>query len=211
LQLSGPEDRIFSGFKSNTRRNINKAVKEGVRVELGHALESVKAYYRLHCITRRDHGLPPQPFFFFKKIYDHVIGAGSGFTVLAFLKDVCIAGAVYLHFGKTAIYKFGASNKKYQYLRPNNLVMWEAIRESVKRGFQSFSFGKTEMDNEGLLQFKRSWNPKEEFAGYHKFDLKTGTFRGKSIGVKGFYNRIFDITPIPILRVMGAAMYRHLG
>jgi hypothetical protein len=211
LEPSGSEEQIFSGFKSNTRRNINKAVKEGVSVEVGGTLETVKSYYRLHCITRRDHGLPPQPFSFFKKIYEHVIAAGNGFTVLAFLKDFCVAGAVYLHFGKAAVYKFGASNKKFQHLRPNNLVMWEAIRECVKRGFRSFSFGRTEPDNEGLLQFKRGWNPEEEQVSYYKYDLKKNSFQTESIGVKGFYNQIFNITPIPVLRLVGTAMYKHLG
>ncbi|MEJ2726494.1 MAG: peptidoglycan bridge formation glycyltransferase FemA/FemB family protein [Deltaproteobacteria bacterium] len=53
LQLGDPEEQIFSGFKSNTRRNINKAIKEGVRVKIGNSLESVELYYRLHCRTRR--------------------------------------------------------------------------------------------------------------------------------------------------------------
>ena len=211
LQLSGPEDQIFSRFKSNTRRNINKAVKEGVRVEIGDTLGSVKSYYRLHCITRRDHGLPPQPFAFFKKIHENVIAAGNGFNVLAFLKNLCVAGAVYLDFGKTAIYKFGASNKKYQHLRPNNLVMWEAIRECVKRGFRTLSFGRTETDNEGLLQFKRGWNPEEELVNYYKYDLNKNSFLDESMGVKGFYNRIFGMTPIPVLRFVGSAIYKHLG
>ena len=52
LQLNASEERVFSGFRSNTRRNINKASKQGVKVEKGESLEFVKAYYRLHCVTR---------------------------------------------------------------------------------------------------------------------------------------------------------------
>jgi hypothetical protein len=211
LQLTGSEKEIFSRFKSNTRRNINKAVKEGVRVETGDSLEFVKAYYRLHCVTRRDHGLPPQPFSFFKKIFEHVIAAGKGFVALGFIGHKCIAGAIYFGFGKKAMYKFGASDKHYQNSRPNNLIMWEAIRECARRGFQEFSFGRTETDNEGLLQFKRGWGTREELASYYKFDLAKNSFVAENLGVKGSYNHIFGIAPIPVLRFMGAAMYRHFG
>jgi len=211
LDLSVPEERFFSNLKSNTKRNINKAIKERVTVELGETLESVAGYYRLHCLTRRGHGLPPQPFSFFRKIFEHIISKGGGFTALAFLDGVCLAGAVYLHLGKAAVFKFGASNKKYQHLRPNNLVMWEAIRECVKRGFRSFSLGRTEMANEGLLQFKRGWNPEEEQVSYYKYDLNKNSFQTESIGVKGFYNQIFNVTPVPVLRLVGSAIYKHLG
>jgi len=30
-------------------------------------------YYRLHCLTRKRHGLPPQPTGFFQKIQEHII------------------------------------------------------------------------------------------------------------------------------------------
>jgi hypothetical protein len=211
LELDGGEEKIFSKFKSNTRRNINKAIKAGVRVEIDDSPEAMAAYYRLHCGTRKDHGLPPQPFSFFKKVFEHMVRGGYGFVVLAYLKDTCIAGAVYFHFGKTAVYKFGASNKQHQHLRPNNLVMWEAIRECVKRSVEGFSFGRTETDNEGLLQFKRSWNPQENPVHYYKYDLKRSSFQTGAVSVKGFHNRIFEMTPIPVLRLLGSAIYKHLG
>jgi hypothetical protein len=211
LQLGKSEDQVFSGFKSNTRRNIKKALKKGVRVEIGELQKSVESYYKLHCCTRRDHGLPPQPFSFFRKIYDQVIAAGYGFTVLGFVENLCIAGAVYLHFGESAIFKFGASNRKYRHLRPNNLVMWEAIRECLRRGFTTFSFGRTETDNKGLLQFKRGWNPEERQVNYYQYDLNKNSFRTESMSFKGFHSRIFSRMPIPVLRFLGSTLYKHFG
>jgi len=98
-----------------------------------------------------------------------------------------------------------------QELRPNNMVMWEAIKWCRGRGFESFSFGRTEPENEGLLQFKRGWGAEERLVRYFKYDLKKNSFKTGSIGVKGLYNRIFYVTPIPVLRFVGAAMYKHIG
>ena len=211
LKAAETEEQVFSGFKSSTRRNINKAIKEGVRVEIQDSLKSVDSYYRLHCSTRRGQGLPPQPFSFFKKIWEHVIHPGHGFTALAFLDDLCVAGAVYFYFGKKAVFKFGASDRKYQQVRPNNLVMWEAIRECLRRGCRRFSFGRTEPDNEGLLQFKMGWGTEEEQVHYYRYDLGKNAFQTRSMGVKGFHNRIFERMPVPVLRLLGSTLYKHLG
>jgi len=72
----------------------------------------MKDFYHLNTMTRREHGLPPQP------------------------------------------YKF------FQHLRANNLVMWEAIKWSCEKKFQSLSFGRTEPENKGLMQFKAGWGVK---------------------------------------------------
>lgn len=211
IDLADGQEKVFAKFKSNIRRNINKAMREKVRLDIDDSPESIAQYYRLHCGTRKDHGLPPQPFSFFKKIFEHVIRGGRGFTVLAYLEDACIAGAIFFCFGNNAVYKFGASDKRHQHLRPNNLVMWEAIRECMRRGVQSLSLGRTETGNEGLLQFKRGWSPKEEKVHYHKYDLNKDKFQSGFMSVKGFHNRIFELTPIPVLRFLGSAIYRHLG
>ena len=79
LDLTHTEQEIFSTFRSSTKRNIKKAIKEGIQVKILNNLDSVKSFYRLNCMTRKDHGLPPQPFYFFKRIYDHIISIKKGF------------------------------------------------------------------------------------------------------------------------------------
>lgn len=64
LDLSRGEENIFSRLRDSTKRNIRKALKEGVKTAFCNSMEAVKEFYRLNCITRKSHGLPPQPFFF---------------------------------------------------------------------------------------------------------------------------------------------------
>jgi lipid II:glycine glycyltransferase (peptidoglycan interpeptide bridge formation enzyme) len=104
-------------------------------VTFDNSWQSVETFYRLNSITRKHHGIPPQPKKFFKKIFEYIISARKGFVVLALQQGKPIAGAVYFLFGSEAIYKYGASDKEYQPLRPNNLVMWEAIKENRDRLF----------------------------------------------------------------------------
>ncbi len=211
LDLSRGESQVFSDFRDSTRRNIKKATKEGVEVKIEHSLESVKEFYRLNGMTRREHGLPPQPFSFFKKIYDYIISKNLGMVVLASLGQKNVAGGIYFHFGGKAIYKYGASDKTFQNLRANNLVMWEAIKWYSQAGYKGLCFGRTEPENQGLIQFKSGWGTTEQPIHYFRYDLKKGSFVSDSSKVTGFHNKIFRNTPVPILNKIGSLLYKHVG
>ncbi len=210
LDLTQNEQELLSSFRSSTKRNINKAVKEGVVVDICNSLESIKEFYRLNCITRKQHGLPPQPYPFFENIYEHIISQKKGFVVLASFKQRAISGAVYFHFGNKAIYKYGASDRRYQHLRANNSVMWESIKWFGKNGFKGFSFGRTEPENSGLLQFKRGWGTDEKAIGYYKYDLQNAAFIKDRSRAKTSYT-LFKNMPSPLLNLVGTLLYRHVG
>ena len=210
LDLTHDEQEVLSKFRGSTKRNIKKAIKEDVQAEVCYSLEALREFFRLNCMTRKDHGLPPQPYLFFKKIHEHIISKKKGFVLLASHNGRNIAGAVYFHFGGKAIYKYGASDRKYQHLRGNNLVMWEAIRWFLQNGFKEFSFGRTEPENAGLLQFKRGWGTEEKTIGYHKYDLTNAAYVKDRSKAKTSYV-LFKKMPSPLLNLAGTLLYRHVG
>ena len=211
IDFDSDEERLFSGFDSTTKRNIRKATKENVKVYQSQSLESVNLFYKLNSLTRQRHGLPPQPYSFFRNLYNIVIKDNLGTVFLAEYSDKVIAGAVYLHIGKKALYKYGASDMKYQNLRANNLVMWEAIKWYNSRGFTEFSFGKTEPDNEGLRRFKKGWSVRELESRTYKFDLQENRFLKFSTQTSGFHNKIFNKLPLSVLEAFGSLAYRHFA
>jgi len=211
LELCENTEKIFASLRSNTKRNIKKAIREGVTVKFSNSINATKEYYRLHSATRKKHGLPPQPFQFFKKIYNHVIAKDQGVVVLGYEHEKCIAGAIFFHFGSKAVYKFGASDMKYQQLRANNLIMWEAIKWYAEHGYDNFCFGKTEPENDGLRQFKQGWGTTEQVIKYFKYDLTNDMFIKTKEKLSGFHNKIFGKMPMSLLKLSGRLMYRHLG
>jgi len=211
LETSNGEEAIFSSFRDSTKRNIKKAINEGVKVEILRSLESIRNFYDLNCITRKDHGLPPQPYRFFEKIYEHVLSKDRGFVVLSSYGDRYIAGAVYFHFGGVAIYKYGASDKNYQHVRANNLVMWEAVKWLTHNKFQRLSLGRTEPENKGLKRFKDGWGTDERIIRYYKYDMASDAFVDKPLQLTGFAKKIFSKLPQFLLRPTGSILYRHIG
>jgi hypothetical protein len=215
LDLSRGAQALQKGLRDSSRRNIKKAEKSEVKVEIGQSADAMRAFYRLNCMTRQRHGLPPQPLSFFKKFFQYIINPGLGSIVLARLDDKFIAGAVYVHTrgnGGDVLYKYGASDKTHQHLRANNLVMWKAIEWYAGHGFDSMLMGRTDLDHEGLRQFKMGWNTEEYRIDYHRYDLRSAAFtNGSTAGGNKFETAVLRHTPLPILRAMGRVVYRHFG
>jgi hypothetical protein len=211
LELAAGADKIFSNLRDSTKRNIKKAEKENVKIEITNSREALNEFYRLNSLTRRDHGLPPQPYHFFKNIYDQIIAKHSGFISLATYANVAISGNVYFLFGEKVIYKYGASDRAYQHLRANNLVMWQAIKWCCENGYKNLCFGRTETDNDGLRQFKSGWGTKEHIIKYYKYDFRKDSFVKDPPKISDFQHKVFNKLPIPVLNALGKLLYRHMG
>lgn len=211
LDLNKGEQSIRSSLRSSTWRNIKKAQSSGVQVSLETTIDALREFYRLNCLTRRSHGLPPQPEVFFNKLHEHIISKDMGVIASASYKGKVISSGVYLRFSDCAIYKYGASDRRYQHLRSNNLVMWEAIRWAIGKGCQTLCMGRTEPDHKGLLQFKRGWGTEEEILRYYKYDLRVNRFVQQKSRTSGLHNAVFRAMPSPILRLAGQLLYPHIA
>jgi hypothetical protein len=211
LDLAEGPQRLFAGLRDSNRRNIKRAEKEKIAVAVSTSPEAVQAFCRLNAVTRREHGLPPQPRRFFQCVYDHILTQGMGFIVLASFRGKAIAANIYFTFGDQIIYKYGASDKAWQHLRANNLIMWEAIKWSCDHGYRTLCFGRTEPGNEGLRQFKAGWGAREHLIKYYRYDVQRDAFIKTPTLVKPSYQKIFSKLPIPVLNLLGRILYRHMG
>jgi lipid II:glycine glycyltransferase (peptidoglycan interpeptide bridge formation enzyme) len=147
---------------------------------------------------------------FFLNIYEHIIKAGLGFVVLAQRRSRPIAAAVFFRFANNALYKYGASDKKFQELRANNLVMWQGIQFLARNGAEKLHFGRTECENDGLRRFKLSWGTKEEIIDYFRVDPSGRKCLVAAPSGSGFHKKIFARLPLALNRLAGAMIYPHL-
>ena len=209
LKISNPKE-LPSKLHQNTLRNLKKAETSGVNLEVLDSFEGMREYYRLHCLTRKRQSVPPQPFYFFRNIHKHICSKGKGRVILARYREKAIAGAVFFHFARKAMYKYGASDRNFSRLGAGAAVMWEAINRYAHEGYDSFCFGRTDLDNEGLRRFKRGFGAEEYFLAYRRFDLLKNAFveggQKSRLPLCGFMGRL----PLPGLKAVGLA-YRHFG
>src|SRR5580658_7462523 len=207
IDLGVGREKLFEGLAGSVRTGVRKAEKTGVKIDFDAGQEAMRTFFTLHCGTRRRHGLPPQPWRFFLNIQRHLLSLGRGFIATALLGRQPLAAAVFLLDGRQALYKFGASDYAAQEARPNNMVMWAAMRHCAERGLATLNLGRTSLSNAGLRRFKLGMGAKEEEIRYMKYEFSTQKFIRDVDRVEGWHNRVFARLPLPALRLAGAVLY----
>jgi len=209
LALDPDVEQVTRRFaKSQVKRGIAKAIREGVTIERHESDAALRRFYAMHLATRRHQGVPTQPKRFilrFAKLFDQ----GLGFVLLARREGRDIAGAVFLATGTTLTYKYGASRRSDLAVRPNNLLFMEAIRWGCGHGMRTLDFGRTDIDHEGLLAFKRSWGAAESPLAY--------TYLGRpapgaepGAGQRAI-SSVIRHSPPSVGRLVGEVLYRELA
>jgi CelD/BcsL family acetyltransferase involved in cellulose biosynthesis len=207
LSLDTDPEAVLARFHAKIRRDLTKASSGPLVVRRAHdESELTRAFYGLHLRTRRRQGVPVQPRRFFEALWRRVMEPGLGFVLLAYDGTRPVAGAVFLAWNRTVTHKFGASDPEALNLRPNHLLLWEAIRWACERGYHAFDFGRTDPGNDGLHRFKSRWGGKEESLVYsvEGRPARSGFARQSSIAAA-----VIRKSPLWVCRLAGTALYRY--
>lgn len=207
LDVDAETAMLLSRVGSSHRRNIKAATRNGVTVRVGTAEEDLtETFYALQVETRHRQGTPVQPRRYFRMLWERVLAPGLGRLLLAEHDGTPVAGMVLLASPSTVIYKYGASSFDAWPLRPNDLLVWNAIEWAARSGRQRFDFGRTACTNEGLARFKRGWGAEETPLRYSV--LGDGEVPGAG-EVSGVLRSVIRRSPSSIARVTGELFYRY--
>lgn len=209
INLAPGGDALFAGLEGSTRRAVRKAQASGVVVEFLEGPTAAAEYYRLHCLTRKRHGQPPQPWRFFASLGRNVLTGNRGFVAVARFENRIVAAAMFLVFGTSAAYKFAASDDRFQHCRAGNLVLWEGIRRLVAQGCRSLDLGRTSFDNEGLRRFKLGWGAEERPLYSYRLRIPDRTVIPMRDAAHAWHTGILRQFPVPILRLAGELIYPY--
>jgi hypothetical protein len=217
LPLGEPTDTMFRSFdKTSIRQRVEKAKRAGVVVEERRDEQSLRVLHAFLVATRRRHSLPPMPFAFFQAMHRR-LGPDRVALYLAMHAGEPVGGLLALKFRDlwTAEYS-GIADNAIPGIGP--LLYWVAIQRAKSSGAACFSFGRTSLDNTGLLDHKRRWATIEE-------DLVDFTSRRGSRSEQGHGSReagglalyrtavrlLVRYAPPAVHKSIGDFCYRHLG
>ncbi|HQO76068.1 MAG TPA: peptidoglycan bridge formation glycyltransferase FemA/FemB family protein [Candidatus Saccharicenans sp.] len=162
LDLSHDLDTIWKkAHRSCVRQHVNKAVQKGVEVRQAEDKKDLSVFYRLYSATRKRHGLPSIPFSYFEAIWDIYRPQNCVYFLLACYKRSAICSLMAFKFKD----KFSAEalgwDDHFRWLTPSAITFWEAIKLAKQLGCRQFDFGRTSLNNENLIRFKRHWGSEE--------------------------------------------------
>jgi len=209
LDLSRPAKEIFAGFHhSSTQRAIRRAEREGVSVEAGTSEQFLSSFYRLLRLTRRRHGLPPQPIAWFRNL---LAGFGDALTMHVASKDGRpIAAILTLSFKRTMVYKYGGSDAGEHRLGAMPFLFWRAIEQAKAQGIEELDLGRSDFDQPGLLAFKDHLGATRSTLTYYTWpERRAGTVHDGPIARAA--RRVVAHLPDAALDLTGRLLYKHLG
>ncbi len=198
--------------RTAVRRMVRKAEKNSVEVSVETDPDALGEFYRLFVETRRRLALPIMPSEYFSAIHEQ-LSEQSRLLLVARQRGNTL-GAV-LAFRAQGVFhlEFAADHPEARRLGVMQLLYWRALQLARESGCREFSLGRTSIENGGLLEYKRHWNPIEE-------DLVVRVWnRGhneNSIGdhqelARPLVNWLLNTAPRPLSKLLGAYVYRHWG
>jgi hypothetical protein len=156
VDLRPSEDEIWGQFKSTTRTAIRKAEKMGVVVEEADDLAFAEDFYaQLTDVFAKQSLVPTYDLERVRALVRHMLPTGR--LLLLRARDpegVSIATGIFPAMNGAAYFLGGASWREHQHLRPNEAIMWRAMRYWKARGVERFDLG-------GGLDYKRKYGPSE--------------------------------------------------
>jgi len=212
LPLRSDPDAVFRTFtKGRTQAAIKQCERYGVIIERRTDAGAMAQFRQLNYRTRKKHGLPPQPDRFFDNVHRLLLSAGFGFVSIAMFEGAPIAASVFLHYQGKLYHKFNASDERFLRVRPNHGILWDAIRWGCLQGFHRIDLGRSDLEGEGLLHYKRGWGTTESDLEYFRFSGGTPAAPASQGGMLEAMKPILQHMPIPVLRVLGNILYEHVG
>lgn len=211
LTLDKRPGEIFRSFdKTRVQQCITKSQKEELRVTISHSAYALEEFYKLHLKTRRKLGVPVQSKQFFKCLFTEIIESQMGFICMVEKNSTSLSAGIFAGYSKTLTYKYGASDPQMLHLKPNHLMLWGAIQEAHKRGFRFFDFGKTDLDNKGLRDFKNGWAAVESEL-YYSYSPKPPGDKLPGFLMKKFIPSIIRKSPAFVCRWSGELFYKYFA
>ena len=143
IDLNPTEDALFGAMASACRRNIRKAGKSGVTIEEVHddPVFAEEFYEQLRDVFAKQNLVPTYSIERVRSLIRNLAPADR--ILLLRARDAegrCIATAVLPWYHRTMYFWGGASHREHQHLRPNEALIWHALRWAKGRGVTEFDF-----------------------------------------------------------------------
>ncbi|MFZ3215852.1 MAG: GNAT family N-acetyltransferase [Candidatus Acidiferrales bacterium] len=205
---------LFRSFHKNSiQRKIRRAEREGLTYQEGTSESILDTFYHLLTITRRRHGVPPQPKIWFRNLIE-CFGPALQICVASQGRRT-VAAMLTLRHKNTLVYKYGGSDSRFNKLGSMHCLYWESIQRAKALGLEMFDLGRSDADQSGLITFKSRWGATLSNLTYfrfapssdpiHWFEPRGATWKTRAA------KAIVAHSPAALLPGLGNLLYRHIG
>ena len=208
IDLRPDLDVIFKGIKRDNREDIKKADRRALRHVVGRDDAFVRAYFRLHAMTRSTQGVPPQPYAWFQNLA-RCLGEMLEVHLLV-QDDAPIAGLVSISFRDQIMVKYTASDPVRDRQGMGKSLLWKTIVRAKERGATMLDWGRCEPEHHGLAQFKERFGAVRSDLVYLRNPPAPADRHRPSWAARAAKS-VVPRMPVTVLAAAGRVAYRHVG
>ena len=138
LDLKPDIDDIMEQMRDSTRRKIHSALRNGVTIRLGRS-EHIPAFHQLIRMTGRREKFSTRSQTYYEQEWQTFAKNDQVALLMAYYQEQLLATHVAYYFGDHAAYFHGTSSyNEYTKFRPNDLLVWEAIKWAKAKGCRTY-------------------------------------------------------------------------
>ena len=108
------------------------------------------------------------------------------------------------------VYKYGGSDTRFNNLGGTAMLFWQAIKDAKQAGAEVLDFGRSDLDNPGLIAFKERWSAECSTLNTWRAPLAVSSPHRERLKMR-CTKEVFARMPDSVLTLAGRLLYRHIG
>jgi lipid II:glycine glycyltransferase (peptidoglycan interpeptide bridge formation enzyme) len=125
-------------------------------------------------------------------------------------EGVGIGAILTLRHRRTVVYKYGCSDERFHHLGGMPYLFWKLIDESKAAGDLQIDFGRTDLENRGLIEFKDRLGAARRQLTYFRYP-KTAVKKSVVTSYLPAARHLFSVLPDGLSSLAGRLLYRHIA
>jgi hypothetical protein len=209
IDLDRPVASIDRATSTDFRRQVRRASEAGIAVASDSSLSFMRRFYALQLETRRRHGLPPQPWNFFKAVHGTFAARGMLEISIAHHKRRDLAAIVLLRHRDDVYVKWNARQHPIP-SGANHLVFCEVLNRLAGHA-RRMDLGRTDLRNKGLIRFKHEMGCAPKALPYSFYPVAPPSISVEVLtGYRKTFSSLWRRLPLRVTRLLGAVIYKVL-
>lgn len=167
------EDDLLGSFNQLWRRNIRKAEKSGVVVDIG-TYDDLPAFHEVYVETAARDRFTPRGLGYFQRMWRAMATEDPNRLTLYLARHEgrVVAATTMVRVGDHAWYSYGASTTADREVRPSNAIQWRMMTDALASGCSVYD----------LRGISDTLDPEDHLFGLIQFKLGTGGYAQEYVG-----------------------------
>jgi lipid II:glycine glycyltransferase (peptidoglycan interpeptide bridge formation enzyme) len=167
LDLTLSEEALLAQMRKNTRGEVRKAERLGLRTEISSDPKHIERFYQLQLAVAEKHHFVPFALNFLEEQFATFAAENQALLISTYHDQELLAEAFVIFYNGEAVYHYGISTDANRKLPGSYLGQWTAILEAKRRNCHTYNFWGIAPENQpehrfaGVSLFKRGFGGQE--------------------------------------------------